>query len=283
MEFNFPMNTRPYLLSITFILTGGILFNYSYAQRPNTDDGKRQGPPQSSSGRNFMWSLPVLKSLDTDGDKIISEKEIKEASKSLIKLDKNGDGNLTIDEIRPNFGPRPSRSEENSTPKIKFNHAKPILVREILDHSTKEILKLLGAKGVTGAKKSELQNYKRLFGFIDRNKDGKHSKKEYVDNGRYLTSESRAGIFNASDSNNDGFVSEKEHIQNHIITNEAKIIFSSMDSDNDNKLSTKEFIQSKKLKDERLAKEVYSAFDSNSNGELTIPEYLRVWGMWARQ
>ncbi len=230
-----------------------------------------------------MWSLPVLKALDSDGDKIISEKELKAASKSLIKLDKNGDGNLTIDEIRPSFGPRPSKPKDSPTPKIKFNPIKPKLVKEILDHSTKEILKLLGAEGVPGAKKSEIQNYRRLFGFTDRDKDGKHSKAEYVDNGRYLTPESRAGIFNASDSNNDGFVSEKEYIENRIITDEAKAIFSSMDSNKDNKLSSKEFIQSKKLKNEKLAKEVYDAFDSNSNDELIIPEYLRVWGVWARQ
>lgn len=277
------MTTKTYLLSITVILIVALSFNDSNAQGSNSDNNRRQGPPPSSSGRNFMWSLPVLKALDSDGDKIISEKELKAASKSLIKLDKNGDGNLTIDEIRPSFGPRPSKPKDSPTPKIKFNPIKPKLVKEILDHSTKEILKLLGAEGVPGAKKSEIQNYRRLFGFTDRDKDGKHSKAEYVDNGRYLTSESRAGIFNASDSNNDGFVSEKEYIENRIITDEAKAIFSSMDSNKDNKLSSKEFIQSKKLKNEKLAKEVYDAFDSNSNDELIIPEYLRVWGVWARQ
>tara|TARA_B110000014_G_scaffold264113_1_gene263432 strand:- start:3473 stop:4306 length:834 start_codon:yes stop_codon:yes gene_type:complete len=277
------MSTKTHLLAITVILTVGPFFNDSFAQRPNSDNNRRQGPPPSSSGRNLMWSLPVLKALDSNGDKIISEKELKSASKSLIKLDKNGDGNLTIDEIRPSFGPRPSKPKESPTPNVKFNSVKPKLVKEILDHSTTKILKLLGAEGVPGASKSDIENYRRLFDFTDRNKDGKHSKSEYVDNGRYLTPESRAGIFNASDSNKDGFVSEKEYIENRIITDEAKVIFSSMDSDKDNKLSTKEFIQSKKLKDQKLAKEVYSAFDSNSNGELIIPEYLRVWGVWARQ
>jgi Ca2+-binding EF-hand superfamily protein len=277
------MTTKAYLLSITVTLTVALSFNGSNAQDSNPDNNRRQGPPPSSSGRSFMWSLPVLKALDSDGDKIISEKELKAASKSLIKLDKNGDGDLTIDEIRPSFGPRPSKPKEGLTPKITFNPTKPKLVKEILDHSTKEILKLLGSEGVGGAKQSEIQNYRRLFGFTDRDKDGKHSKAEYVDNGRYLTPESRTGIFNASDSNKDGFVSEKEYIENRIITDEAKAIFSSMDSNKDNRLSSKEFIQSKKLKDEKLAKEVYDAFDSNSNDELIIPEYLRVWGVWARQ
>ena len=270
-------------ITITFILTAGLLFNSAYAQGPNSENNRRQGPPSSSSGRNFMWSLPVLKALDSDGDKIISEKEIKNASKSLIKLDTNGDGNLTIEEIRPSFSPRPSRTNESSTPTIKFKPTEPKLVKEILNNSTKDIMKLLGAEGIKGAKESEIRNYQRLFGFTDRDKDGKHSKTEYVDNGRYLTPESRAGIFSASDSNKDGFVSEKEYIENRIITDEAKAIFSSMDSDKDNKLSSKEFIQSNKLKDKKLAKEVFNALDSNSNDELIIPEYLRVWGAWARQ
>lgn len=277
------MTTKTYLLCITVILTVALSFNESNAQSSSSDNNRRQGPPPSSSGENFMWSLPVLKALDSDGDKIISEKELKAASKSLNELDKNGDGNLTIDEIRPSFGPRPSTPKESPSPTIKFNPTPPKLVKEILDHSTKEILQLLGAEGVGGAKQSEIQNYRRLFGFTDRDKDGKHSKAEYVDNGRYLTPESRTGIFNASDSNKDGFVSEKEYIENRIITDEAKAIFSSMDSNKDNRLSSKEFIQSKKLKDEKLAKEVYDAFDSNSNDELIIPEYLRVWGVWARQ
>ena len=271
------------VLSLTSIgiLTAGLFLTHSNAQGSDSNNNRRQGPP--SSGRSFMWSLPVLKALDSDGDKVISEKELKNATKSLKELDKNKDGNLTIDEIRPSFGPRPTNPTDNKAPTIKFNSTKPKTTKTILNHSTKEILKLLGAKGVPGAKKNEIQNYRRLFGFTDRDKDGKHSKTEYVDNGRYLTPESRAGIFNASDSNKDGFVSEKEYIENRIITDEAKSIFSSMDTDKNNKLIPKEFIQSKKLKDENLAKEVFKALDSNSNEELIIPEYLRVWGVWARQ
>ncbi|MEE2808452.1 MAG: hypothetical protein VYB73_04010 [Verrucomicrobiota bacterium] len=280
------MTTKTYLITITFVLAVSILTLNSHAQRPGTDSNRRQGPPQSNSGRNFMWSLPVLKALDSNGDEIISEKELRSASKSLIKLDKNGDGNLTIDEIRPNFGSRPSRPPGKPEPKAgreELTPAQPKITKSISGHSTKEILRLLGAKGVSGAQKKEIQNYRRLFSFTDRDKDGKHSKAEYIDNGRYLTPESRTGIFNASDANKDGFVSEKEYIENRIITDEAKSIFESIDTDKNNRLSSKEFIDSNRLNSKDLAKEVYSALDSNSNGELIIPEYLRVWGAWARQ
>jgi hypothetical protein len=31
-----------------------------------------------------------------------------------------------------------------------------------------------------------------------------------------------------------------------------------------------------------LATDVFDAMDTNGNGELTVPEYLRVWGRWTR-
>jgi molybdopterin biosynthesis enzyme MoaB len=40
----------------------------------------------------------------TGGDGVISKKEIANSTKALKKLDKNADGQLTEDELRPNFG-----------------------------------------------------------------------------------------------------------------------------------------------------------------------------------
>jgi hypothetical protein len=57
-------------------------------------EGKRQMPPPS----------PVVTALDADGNGIIDEKEIAASAEALKKLDKNGDGKLTPDELRP---PRP--------------------------------------------------------------------------------------------------------------------------------------------------------------------------------
>jgi Ca2+-binding EF-hand superfamily protein len=94
--------------------------------------------------------------------------------------------------------------------------------------------------------------------------------------------QARQGIFRASDSNSDGIVSTEEYIENRIITDEAKAIFANMDADADGKLTRKEFVTSGKLKDESLAKAVFAALDSDGSGELVVPEYLRVWGRWAR-
>jgi hypothetical protein len=51
---------------------------------------------------------PVVKALDANGDGVIDAGEIANASAALLKLDKNGDGQLTREELRP---PRPPRGE----------------------------------------------------------------------------------------------------------------------------------------------------------------------------
>ena len=124
--------------------------------------------------------------------------------------------------------------------------------------------------------------YRRIFGFIDANRDGQHSTKEFVEDGRYLTRQARQGIFRAADSNSDGIVSEKEYVDNRIITDEAKVIFEKIDVNDDGRLTSKEFMGSRMIKNEDLLSAVFNALDTDKNGELVVPEYLRVWGRWAR-
>ncbi len=153
---------------------------------------------------------------------------------------------------------------------------------EIGGHTPKHILKLFEFKGVEAATERQRANYRRVFGFLDANRDKRHSQKEYIENGRYMTPQARQGIFRASDSNQDGFVSEEEYVVNRIITDEAKEIFFQMDSNSDSRVTRKEFLASGKFKDPKLAKAVFQALDTDGDGELVIPEYLRTWGRWAR-
>lgn len=44
---------------------------------------------------------PLMTALDTNGDGVIDESEMKNATASLKKLDKNGDGKLSDEELRP--------------------------------------------------------------------------------------------------------------------------------------------------------------------------------------
>jgi len=61
--------------------------------------------------------LPVLRALDADEDGEISADEIKNATAALGKLDKNGDGKLTRDEVLPPFaGARPGEGRPEGRP-----------------------------------------------------------------------------------------------------------------------------------------------------------------------
>ena len=144
-----------------------------------------------------------------------------------------------------------------------------------------QILAMLGAKGEAGAQPNKLEEYGRIFGFIDANDDGNLSTKEFIEDSRYMTRQARQGIFRASDANSDGVVSEQEYVTNRIITDEAKTIMAKMEEDGDGKVARSEFIKHSGLP-EALSKAVFDEFDTDGNGELVIPEYLQVWGRWAR-
>src|SRR5688572_30780798 len=69
----------------------------------DTPKGPREGGrPGGPEGRPV---IPLLASLDADGDREISADEIAQAAAALQKLDKNGDGKLTVNEYR---GERPT-------------------------------------------------------------------------------------------------------------------------------------------------------------------------------
>ena len=92
-------------------------------QRPSGASRERGSQSGGRGGQGgpggFMRMFPVMSALDSDGNGEISPEEIKGAVAALKKLDKNKDGKLTEDELRPNFGgrggasgQRPSRGGE---------------------------------------------------------------------------------------------------------------------------------------------------------------------------
>ena len=145
-----------------------------------------------------------------------------------------------------------------------------------------EVLQTLGARMEQGATPEQLRGYYQHFDRLDGNRDGNHSQSEYIENGNYLTPQSRRGIFNASDTDRDGSVSRAEYVLNRLITDEAKTIMQSMDQNRNGSIEMAEFTQGAELEDD-LGVLVFQRLDVNSNGSLVVPEYLRVWGQWARE
>lgn len=72
--------------------------------------GPRPGGQGPDGGKDFHPPIPpvppVIRALDANGDKTISADEIANASNALKTLDKNGDGQLTKEEMRPEPPPR---------------------------------------------------------------------------------------------------------------------------------------------------------------------------------
>ncbi len=129
----------------------------------------QEGP--GGFGRGPVGVSPLVRALDADTDGAISTKEIKAAPGALRKLDKNGDGNLTEDEVRPEFGGREGRRPEGRGE----------------------------APGAGGASPDEL--LQTLLAF-DKNKDGKLQKDEVP--------ERMQGLFTRGDANKDGILTTAE-------------------------------------------------------------------------
>lgn len=76
--------------------------------------GERRGPggsarpdgPPRQGGPEMMMRLPIIAALDADHDGVISKQEIANASAALKKLDRNNDGKIDSEEMRPRFGGR---------------------------------------------------------------------------------------------------------------------------------------------------------------------------------
>ena len=83
--------------------------------------GERPPPgrerPGGPDGQRFP-RMPLMAALDPNNDGVIDEKEIEQATKSLKTLDKNSDGKITMEELRPPRpdGPRGDRPRPEGAP-----------------------------------------------------------------------------------------------------------------------------------------------------------------------
>ena len=75
-------------------------------------DMQRPGPGPGAGGFQggpmaMLPMLPIMKMLDADQDGTLSASEIANASKALIQLDKDGDGIISVEEMRPDMSKMP--------------------------------------------------------------------------------------------------------------------------------------------------------------------------------
>jgi len=148
-------------------------------QENRPGSGGPGNPEMAARGMAMMLqNMPLFKALDADGDGQFSASEIENASKSLLKLDKNGDGVLSAEEMRPD----PSQMPMFAGPNGPGRPGAP------------------GAPGAGGGANPEMM--KRMFENRDQDKDGKLS-------GDEIPPQMKERLSNM-DTNGDGAIDKSE-------------------------------------------------------------------------
>ncbi|GAA5509446.1 hypothetical protein [Novipirellula caenicola] len=104
-------------------------------ERGPEDRGPRDRGPGGPEAAEMMRRLPIVAALDANRDGKISKEEIDNAAVALRKLDKNGDGALTIEELRPqgDFAGRP-RDGENGDRGPRRGEGGGMIPREAMEN-----------------------------------------------------------------------------------------------------------------------------------------------------
>ena len=184
---------------VMIVAVTGLVFlaHYVIAQpadapdRPRRGGGAPGGAPEGGRGRSMRPPMPTLMTaLDANKDGKISAEEIKGAADALKKLDKNGDGELTPDELRPSGRPGGGRGGEVGPPERGDRPRR----------GGGADARRGGGGGADG--RPGPQRLVERFMQFDKDKDGKVSKAE-------LPADMK-GLFDGPDANKDGGIDKDE-------------------------------------------------------------------------
>ncbi|MEE3000095.1 MAG: hypothetical protein VX693_09230 [Pseudomonadota bacterium] len=157
----------------------------------------------------------------------------------------------------------------------------PVVCAEKL--SPRQIMDYMQIKLEKGFTKKDLASFRKIVKKLDLDGNGSLSIDEYGKNPHFRGNpRGTQGFFRAADMDQDGQMSINEYAWQRIITDEARKIYFAMDRNKDRRLSKLEFLDNKILRTKNIAESIFTAFDTDGNGELILPEYLRKWSRWAR-
>jgi len=188
---------------------------------PQDLTGTEPEEPRRDYTSVYFQVMPVLRTLDADGDYIISAAEIANAPSALRCLDRNHDGNLSPEECGQGSAESPVDSQSLKRAGLEFMRFHPVLATLDADHDCE-------------ISASEIQNATAALKKLDKNGDGKLTQNEILPdplanavffvmrldaNGdRRISTDERSGelgrryreLLDAADQNKDGVVTEEE-------------------------------------------------------------------------
>ncbi len=158
---------------------------------------------------------------------------------------------------------------------VSNSRAEDLTPYQIMTH-----MKIKLEKGVS---QKVLIGFRDIVRRLDLDGNGELNLHEYAKNPHFQGNpRGTRGFFGAADKNRDGQMSLHEHAWQGIITDEARKIFFALDRDRSRHISRNEFIQNKNKSSKGIIEKIFIAFDTDGNGDLSLPEYLRKWSLWAR-
>ena len=158
---------------------------------------------------------------------------------------------------------------------VSASHANKLTPYQIMTHMQIKLEK--------GVSQKDLFRFRDIVQRLDLDGNGQLNLKEYEKNPHFRGNpRGTRGFFGAADINRDGEMSLNEYAWQRIITDEARKIIFTMDKDGDRHVSRTEFLQNKIMSSKATLERIFIAFDTDENGELSLPECLRKWSKWAR-
>ena len=113
------------------------------------------------------WMSPAFTALDANGDGVIDEKEIADAPQNLKKLDKNADGKISADELRPQRTDAAADSDKKPEGGKKFGEGKG------MKHPVSPLIATIDANGDGVIDEKEIVGSSEALKKLDKNADGK--------------------------------------------------------------------------------------------------------------